>query len=237
MKKLIVSGIAAAAFCGASAFAADMPTKAVEPAALFNWSGMYVGIDGGWADQHHNFAFDPPVGGGANQTGRESSSGGMWGAHIGIQQQFGSWVLGVEGAVDGLGTKTGHSICGIAGGDCQIWTDRIWTVGPRLGYAVNNVLFFINGGYANGDTRVQDISAAGAVLQTSEASRQGGWYLGGGVDYAVTKNFILGIEYQHADLGTKFQCTTFPACVVPSSNNMRVSATADIVKARATYKL
>jgi outer membrane immunogenic protein len=237
MKKLLVAGVAAATLCGASAFAADLPTKAVEPATLFNWSGMYAGIDGGWADQHHNFAFDPPVGGGANQTGRESSSGGMWGAHIGIQQQFGAWVLGVEGAVDGLGDRTGHSVCGTTASDCRIWTDRIWTVGPRLGYAVNNALFFVNGGYANGDTTVRFFNAAGAIIQVNEASRQGGWYIGGGVDYVVAKNFVVGIEYQHVDLGTKFECTTaVVACVIPSTNNMRVSATADIVKASATWK-
>jgi outer membrane immunogenic protein len=235
MKKLLAAGIAAAAFLSAPALAADYPMKG-SPAALFNWTGMYVGLDGGWAEQHHNFAFDPPVVGGANQSGSQSASGGMWGGHLGIQQQFGVWVLGVEGGLDVLGRRHGNSVCGTSASNCEIFSNGIYTVGPRLGYAAGNALFFIEGGYANGNVRLEAFNAAGATIQTSDAPRQGGWYLGGGVDYAVAKNFVVGIEYQHIDLGTKFQCTISPACVIPSANNMRISANDDIVKARFTWK-
>ena len=46
MKKILLASVAAAAFCGAPAFAADMPIKApvykAAPAPIFNWTGFYV---------------------------------------------------------------------------------------------------------------------------------------------------------------------------------------------------
>ena len=49
MKKFIVAGIAAAAFCGAPALAADMPVKAPYAAPVFNWTGFYIGAHAGYA--------------------------------------------------------------------------------------------------------------------------------------------------------------------------------------------
>ena len=51
MKKLLVAGIAAAAFCSAPALAADMPVKAPPPAppvAAPSWTGFYIGGNVGW---------------------------------------------------------------------------------------------------------------------------------------------------------------------------------------------
>jgi glutamate N-acetyltransferase/amino-acid N-acetyltransferase len=47
MKKILVASIAAAALCGAPAFAADTPVKEpvykAAPAPLLNWTGFYIG--------------------------------------------------------------------------------------------------------------------------------------------------------------------------------------------------
>ena len=54
MKKFLVASVAAAALCGAPAFAADVPTKAPAyvgkgPVAAANWTGCYVGLNAGYA--------------------------------------------------------------------------------------------------------------------------------------------------------------------------------------------
>ena len=70
------------------------------------------------------------------------------------------------------------------------------------------------------------------------ASRNDGWYVGGGFDYMVHKgplvDVILGLEYQHYDVGSK---TAF--CVTAARNNTNdydLSAKGDIVRARLTIK-
>jgi outer membrane immunogenic protein len=54
-KKFLSLGVAVAALCGASAYAADLPVKApyTAPVSLYNWTGFYIGADvgGAWASQ------------------------------------------------------------------------------------------------------------------------------------------------------------------------------------------
>ena len=53
MKHLVGAGVAITAIMAATgwAMAADMPLRAVAPAAAFDWSGMYIGgvVGGAWA--------------------------------------------------------------------------------------------------------------------------------------------------------------------------------------------
>lgn len=56
MRKYFISSIAASGFvlaAGGSAFAADIAVKAPPPAPppAFNWTGWYVGVNGGFASQ------------------------------------------------------------------------------------------------------------------------------------------------------------------------------------------
>ena len=48
------------------------------------------------------------------------------------------------------------------------------------------------------------------------ASRNNGWYAGGGFDYMVHKgplvDVLLGLEYQHYDVGSKKAFCVKPAC-------------------------
>ena len=52
MRKMLLSGIAFAALTIAPAMAADMPSKApayLPPPAVYNWTGFYVGLNGGYS--------------------------------------------------------------------------------------------------------------------------------------------------------------------------------------------
>jgi opacity protein-like surface antigen len=60
MQRQFLAGVALVAMAG-SAFAADMPLKAVAPVALYDWSGMYIGgvVGGAWGT---NDISDPGLG-------------------------------------------------------------------------------------------------------------------------------------------------------------------------------
>ena len=82
-------GIAASILIAASAVqAADMPVKAVAPVvAVYNWSGIYGGIQGGYGKgmkEWKNESFDFDV------------KGFFAGGTVGINQQIGNWVIGLE---------------------------------------------------------------------------------------------------------------------------------------------
>jgi outer membrane immunogenic protein len=63
MKKVLIAGAAIAAFCSASAFAADVPVKApvykAAPPTMYNWSGFYIGGNAGYAWHDPTVTFTP----------------------------------------------------------------------------------------------------------------------------------------------------------------------------------
>lgn len=68
---------------------------------------------------------------------------------------------------------------------------------------------------------------------------QSGYALGAGLDYAITDNISLGVEYTHIDLGSKtstgnnvFDNGTLGA----NPETYRTDAKVDAVMARVTYK-
>jgi outer membrane immunogenic protein len=71
----------------------------------------------------------------------------------------------------------------------------------RVGYAVNNWLFYVAGGLAVADLDFRE-GAITTVVQPAGASYFG-WSIGGGVEVAVTRNFVARIEYLYDDYGHK----------------------------------
>jgi outer membrane immunogenic protein len=56
ISRFVLSG--ACSLASVAAHAADMPIKApppmTAPAAVYNWTGLYVGVNGGWGWGEHN---------------------------------------------------------------------------------------------------------------------------------------------------------------------------------------
>src|ERR1035441_4859011 len=83
-----------AAVMALPSFAADFPRpafKAPSSAAPWNWTGFYVGINGGYGFGTSNWT---NAGG---TTGDFNVSGALAGGPIGYNLQTGSWVWGLEG--------------------------------------------------------------------------------------------------------------------------------------------
>jgi opacity protein-like surface antigen len=45
------------------------------------------------------------------------------------------------------------------------------------------------------------VNTAGVATEW-EDNRQNGYYIGGGLDWKLARNVVVGIEYRHTDLGT-----------------------------------
>jgi outer membrane immunogenic protein len=232
VKKLLVAGIAAAAFLSAPALA--------QPASPFNWSGFYVGVNGGGMDFSTSGNYvnaSPNVWGTAR---KETTLGGL---HGGFQGQWGSWVVGVEGSWDTVlgdrfGSDNGTNVPGVgpcsaaAAFACQARINDILSVGPRVGFAMNQWMVYGTGGYARAEIESNFLTiATGNILGTSASNHQEGWFLGGGLEMLVTTGFIVGLEYKHYDFKTAAQNDpTIPV------DNINMQAKADAVLLRLTIK-
>ena len=88
MKTLLIGALIAGA--ATSAFAADLPAPQAAPAPVhappaFSWTGVYFGVNGGFAWAN------------ANNGSFGSLSGGEFGGTVGGNYQMGQFVLGAEG--------------------------------------------------------------------------------------------------------------------------------------------
>jgi outer membrane immunogenic protein len=243
------------AFSG-SACADGVPQPYSAPVMLqvFDWSGFYVGLNGGWAGTHTKWTWDTPTdlcGVAAGCTGITDTShthnAGVLGGQIGFQQQFGAIVLGVEAAVDEtLGDDDNGSVgaCVTATPNirCQTRFSELVTVGGRLGWTpVRSWLLFASGGFASAhiESSLRALDTGSDHFQ--DGGRQNGWYVGGGVEFALAQNVILGAEYQHIDLGSNDQINTQAesgfASTFGAEAGRDIDVTADLVRARISYKL
>jgi outer membrane immunogenic protein len=88
---LIGLGIAPAA---AADLAARPYTKAPAAVAMYNWSGFYAGVNGGWGSSRNRW--DETSLGIALSEGSHDATGGTVGGQVGYRWQAASWVFGVE---------------------------------------------------------------------------------------------------------------------------------------------
>jgi outer membrane immunogenic protein len=105
------------------------------------------------------------------------------------------------------------------------------TVGGRLGWALNNLLFYGSGGFAYGGVEVQGGPfAAGSTVIDDSTTHHSGWYGGAGIEYALWNNLTVGVDWKHFDLGHKVH---FNPNV---GDSIDVNTKGDAVTARLTLK-
>jgi outer membrane immunogenic protein len=254
MKKLLsISALAAAAaiaYAG-TANAADMPVKALPPPPpVYSWTGVYIGVSEGWQWQHSDWDYQLHVAGAPNQTFGADQGSGIFGAHVGVQWQWSSIVIGAE--YNRLNNNsdpeswTSHS-CPVTTLNCKVLGHDFNLAGARLGWAgtgiipfTSNWLLYATGGWAQGTVQTRVESTTSPFTGTGEDSlvKQDGWYAGVGLDLLLAKgslvDWIGGIEYDHIDLGTSFHCVV--AGCAPSVLNRNVGFTDDIIRFRTSLK-
>jgi outer membrane immunogenic protein len=226
MKAFLFSSAAALALLAGAvgtASAADLarrpppppPTKAPAVVPPYNWTGAYIGINGGYGFGHSKWDGLPAS---------FDVNGGMVGGQLGYNWQFGQFVYGVEGDTDwtNLRGTANLAICNVG---CNTRNDFLSTVRGRLGLAADRWLPYVTGGLAVGDIKATVPGFAG--IDKTNA----GWTAGGGLEFAVTGNWTAKAEYLYVDLG-KAGCTV--DCGLPAGNN--VSLTTNVVRGGLNYR-
>jgi outer membrane immunogenic protein len=206
MKKLVLA-TAAVVLGTVSASAADLAarpyTKAPPPvAAVYNWTGFYIGADVGygWGRSTGTLtnaagAFPVPY--------SLDPSGVLGGGFIGFNYQFSNVVLGVEAdwQASDLNESGNFLLGGVPTYAIRTSVNDYGSVRGRLGLAFDRWMIFGTGGFAWGswDTSYAFIGAPPFV--TASVSSQTGWTAGAGVEYAFADNWLGRVEYRYTDLG------------------------------------
>ena len=229
------------------ASAADMSLKAAPVPAAYNWSGFYGGLNAGWAEQDFRWAYTNPAPANCCSPFSTSTDGAFVGAQGGAQWQWNHIVLGVEAAVIQFAQTNWGSQSGCISGSSQTCQVRqaptVVTYGGRLGWAMDKWLVYGTGGGAtNGGVDSKLVSGAGATFDTTVAPRYKGWYAGVGTEYMLSKgsfaDVIVGVEYQHIDLGTQYNASSADnfSPSPPGVNGRSISLKDDLVRFRLSLK-
>ena len=200
------------------------------PTPCPTWAGFYIGGFGGY--KYGNIDPNVDLGGfwdseePADRDGLQSlgsrdlnTSGAELGGLIGFNYQWHNWVFGAEAAGGYLWLRDSHSD-ELSGNldplviSSSFKTHYLFTFGPRIGYTFCRWMPYVTGGLAVGDLEFDQnirfpLQADGTQQQMesfhqggSERQTNAGWFVGAGLEYAITNHWRVRGQYQYIDLGS-----------------------------------
>jgi outer membrane immunogenic protein len=191
------SGVASAADLGPKPTPVYTVPPMVPPPAP-SWTGFYLGIEGGWSWGREDFTDNSDV---AIPPGRAIShrpDGGIFGGELGYRYQTGQFVFGAEGTA--AWADLHDDVKPIAGITDSFKVRSLYTATGQIGWAFTPlVLLYAKGGWAGSSVNTSIATAVGGFA--SQTQFDNGWTVGAGLDYAIWQNLVLGVEYDHTDLG------------------------------------
>src|SRR6202163_2707139 len=145
---LVALGMAAPA--SAADLAARPYTKAPPPmvAAIYDWSGFYIGANGGWGSSRKCWDFTTPAAVFVAAEGCHDATGGVAGGQIGYRWQSASWVFGLEGQGDWATLRGSNQSIQFPAQTNRSRIDAFGLFTGQVGYAWNTVLLYVKGGGA-----------------------------------------------------------------------------------------
>ncbi len=229
MKRILIAIFGMTAMAGlGTASAADLPRQApvykAPPyiAPVFNWTGFYVGLNGGGAWGKSKWTGIPAD---------FDVSGGLVGGTVGYNWQFGTWVLGIEGDADWASIK-GNVLCPVngIGATCETKNDFLATIRGRVGYAFDRWLPYVTAGAAFGTIK------ASSPGYTTVDDTNAGWTVGAGMEYSFAPNWSAKVEYLYVDLGS-IDCGTaaLNSCNISGAGD-KVDFRTNVVRGGINYR-
>ena len=212
MKTLLLAAAGLTAVAIAPALAADLPARApaytkapaiVEP--IYNWSGFYIGINGGGGSSRDCWSINNALGVAVPSTaeGCHNATGALVGGQAGYRWQMTNWVFGLEAQGDWAdlkGSNVSQLTAPFAVFNNNSKINAIGLFTGQVGYAWNNVLWYGKGGAAvthdkyNGDI-------LGTTFDTASETRWGG-VIGTGIEIGFAPSWSVAFEYNHLFMGS-----------------------------------
>ena len=242
MKKILLgaAAVVAAMSVAAPASAADLPARVYTKApamvaAIYDWSGFYVGINGGGGSAHNCWNITNNAGAiiPSASEGCHDSTGGLVGGQLGYRWQSASWVFGVEAQGDWADFKGSNtSLFFGVGNTNQTKEDAFGLFTGQVGYAWNNVLWYVKGGAAITDNKYKGF--VGGVLFDQENDTRWGGTVGTGVEVSFAPNWSVAFEYDHLFMDTQSVNLKTPAGAFSRTDSIKQDV--DIGSVRVNYR-
>ena len=233
-------------FVGAgAASAADMApryAKAPPPviAPIYSWAGFYLGVNGGWGSSRKCWDFTTPAGVFVANEGCHDATGGTVGGQIGYRWQAANWVFGLEAQGNWADFKGRNVSLAFPAFGNETRIDAFGLFTGHVGYAWNNVLFYVKGGGAVVSDRYRSFATATNLVVTNDVddTRWGGT-VGAGIEFGFAPNWSAGVEYNHIWLQDKTYTFLNNGVIAPAGTLFgtdRIRQDVDLVTVRINYR-
>jgi outer membrane immunogenic protein len=243
MRKLALA-ISLIALGAPAASAADIEARpyAAAPmvAAGWNWSGFYAGANGGYGSSRNCWDLVNGVGAVIGTEGCHTATGGLAGIQVGYRTQAYGFVFGLEAQGDWAklnGAGTANTLFFAPPG--VVNTTRIDAFGlftGQVGFAWNEVLFYVKGGGALVTGRFQDFITGTNIVAVSAPETRFGGTVGAGIEVGFAPNWSFGVVYDHLFMRTSTvdfsSLGIVPGLPLPTD---RIRQDVDLVTVRINY--
>jgi len=194
----VAVALLAASVFGSAAQATEIESSSHAP---YNWTGFYLGINGGdgWETLNSSVSFAsstiliPSSAASANQ----SLSGFVGGGQVGFNWQIRSIVLGMEG--DFQGSTLRNSVI-VGSGQVTENLNEFGTFRGRLGFAVDRWMPYVTAGWGYGLLRSE--LNAGSLGAFSSSSSRSFFTAGAGLEAVVWRHVSFKLEYLYLPIGS-----------------------------------
>jgi outer membrane immunogenic protein len=223
-----------------SVITAQRATRPTAPSAaggvvspeVANWSGLYIGIDGGfgWGSADLSAVLVDP---------KFDVTGGFAGSHIGYNWQRDRAVFGIEADLHGAGID-GFKLLSEGSAFAAAQTSLHWfsTVRGRLGYTLENLLLYATGGFAVGgvEDKLILVNPITSIPTNTAKNNQTatGYAVGGGLQFLFNPSWSAKLEYQYLDFGSE---TLFTSLISGETATARFVHAYDTMRVGLSYHL
>ncbi len=171
----------------------------------YNWTGFFIGGSFGLLNGKTDYEY--PANG---ATTNPRYAGATGGGQIGYDQQFGKWILGVEGNIYAADAHGARACPNNVFFNCESKMDWIGTATVRVGYSFwDRQMAYVRAGAAYGNTKLVASCNTGpfnvfGLVGCGQGDSQTavGWTIGYGTEFALDKNWTVRAESNYFDLGT-----------------------------------
>jgi outer membrane immunogenic protein len=249
-KSIVSAAVAIGAMVGiGAASAADLAARPYTKAApmmvaAYDWSGFYIGANGGYASSRNCYDLTAVNGGlgivpFAAPEGCHTATGGVVGGQAGYRWQNSAWVFGLEAQGDWAnvtGSNQSLVFAGALSNRTRINAFGLFT--GQIGYAWNNALLYVKGGAAVANDKYNQIVIASGALNDAASETRWGGTVGVGLEYGFTPNWSAAVEYDHLFMGARNLAfvAVAPGFIGVPSRNDNIRQDLDMVTARINYR-
>lgn len=181
-------------------FASLIGAAKAEP---YDWSGLYIAAHFSGDSTDMAGRFKQPNGNLTMPSSLTDVTGASYGLAIGNNWQLGNIVLGIEARWSGSSIDESEKVTFGSITQTRKIEDVI-TIGPRLGFAFNRFHVYGTGGIASSGYRAITTEASITSGLDAEVSnvdeRVYGHFVGAGVEIGITKNIVVGMEFDRTNL-------------------------------------